>query len=348
VTSTNAHTIAGAQSGPGLTLVHPHILTSEFLLAYETGAFAGYCRTHCGLCRAFVMQLRTPVEFRSLKAFFPFIRIASVLEFPRTQENLPAWLRLAFQAGLELGHAHPEAADLLKARASLTAFKQLLDGIAPPANELEAAFAQLAESQWPHIDPLEMNQVYCETAVRAMRAGYLAATLAQTDPCLAGFSAELPRTTPGETDLVHRALCEACTFEWEAALIYRMEHPLLRLARQLHPHEPAKQERLLANIHGILIIRDERGGGSGRPPRPDPQRRSDRTRRIPRTPIGTDAPRTDPADAAPRTLTDRVCLSRSAPDCQRNLRIIHATCSICSHCGWGQPRLYVGNVTCKG
>lgn len=268
MTTTNAQTAAEQSAGTGFTLVHPHILTNEFLLAYETGAFAGYCRMQCGLCHAFVRRLKTPVEFRSLKYFFPFIRLASVLEFPRTQENLPEWLQFAFQAGLELGDAHPEAADeilpdhvLAKARSSLASFKKMLDDTAPQADEIGLAFAQLAERQWPQIDPLEMNQVYCETAVRAMRAGYFAATLALADPCLATFAEDLPRAPRDDTDLIQRALLDACRFEWDAALACRMEHPLLRIARQLHRHDAVRQERLLsiasASLHAASVYGED-------------------------------------------------------------------------------------------
>lgn len=261
MTNSNTHVFHTSRPGIDDALASPRFLTTEYLLAFETGDSEKFCRLHCGLCCAFVRRLKAPVEFRSLKYFFPFLRLASVLEFPRTQEHLPLWLQLAFQAGLELGDTHPEAADeilpdhvLERTRANLAAFMKLVDDRPPLAADLPDAFAHVAEVEWPHIDPLEMNQVYSESAVRALRSGYLAATLALTDPCLASFCAGLPRPTPDDTDLVHRAMRSACTFEWEAALIHRMEHPLLRLARQLHRHDASEQDRLLANVNGILLI----------------------------------------------------------------------------------------------
>jgi hypothetical protein len=242
-------------------LVPSQFLTNEFVLAHEIGSHVGFCRTQCRLCRGFVRRLKTPIEFQSLKALFPFLRLASVLEFPRMQENLSVWLQLAFQAGRELGRARPEAVDeilpdhvLGKGRVSL-ANLQRFAGEAPLTPEtLANAFDELVATQWSQINPVEMDQVYCETAIRTLRAGFMAATVARMDPSLCEFCDALPDVPLDDTDLVHRVLVDACVSEWEAELVYRMEHPLQRLARQLHRHDLPTQEKLRTRIDSLLSL----------------------------------------------------------------------------------------------
>ena len=262
VTKTNGQTSAGDPApAASPSLVPPQFLTNEFLMASELESHADFCRAHCRLCRAFVRRLKAPIEFQSLKPLFPFLRLASVLEFPRTQENLSIWIQLAFQAGRELGHAHPEAAEeilpdhvLARSRTSLANLERLIgdEGLLPWT--FASAFDQLVASQWPEINPVEVDQVYCETAIRALRAGFMSATLAHLDPSLNEFCEDLPRVPLADAALAHLALIDACVFEWETELVHRMEHPLLRLARQLHRHDIAAQEKLRARIDSILSL----------------------------------------------------------------------------------------------
>jgi hypothetical protein len=262
VTKTNGQTAAGDQT-PALShsLLPPQFLTNEFLMANELESHVDFCRANCRLCRAFVRRLKTPIEFHSLKPLFPFLRLASVLEFPRTQENLSIWIQLAFQAGRQLGQSHPEAVEeilpdhvLGRSRISLINLERLVgdDGLTPWT--FASAFDQLVANQWPEINPVEVDQVYCETAIRALRAGFMAATVAQIDPSLCEFCDDLPRVPLADVGLAHLALTEACVFEWETQLVYRMEHPLLRLARQLHRHDFPAQEKLRARIDSLLSL----------------------------------------------------------------------------------------------
>lgn len=262
VTNAIGQSAAGdPSSAPGKTSPPAHFLTHEYLLAHEISSHAAFCREQCRLCRAFVRRLGTPIEFQSLKSFFPFHRLASVIEFPRTHQNLSTWIQLAFQAGRELGQAQPGAAEkilpdhvLCKSRESLISVQRLAGDEALTADGLARVFDRLVDLQWPEINPVEIDQVYCETAIRALRAGFMAATVALVDPSLGTFCEDLPCIPLEDKDVAEHALIGACVFEWDADLPYRMEHPLLRLARQFHQHDLQAQEALRSRVESLLLL----------------------------------------------------------------------------------------------
>lgn len=234
-------------------------LTSEFRQATEARNYRAYCRLECGLCATFISRLQPAIEFTALKPFFPFIRLASVLEFPRTSENLSLWLELAFCGGFALGQAHPGAVDeilpdhaLRQARRSLYTLRNLTGPGTPDARKLGFAFSDLVARQWPRIGPDEIDQIFCDTAIRALRAGFMAATVADTDPCLIEFCGDLASAVVASQGLVRMALIEACTYEWQLNLGKRMEHPLLRCGRQLHRDDARAQLGLLRKLGAIL------------------------------------------------------------------------------------------------
>src|SRR6266566_768999 len=87
-------------------------VTREEETARSTDSSGPYWRLEDPLCRQFLTAGATEARHRAQPnlagPFFPFYRKASVLAFPRHEQSIPQWLRLAFFAGMAYGQRCPD------------------------------------------------------------------------------------------------------------------------------------------------------------------------------------------------------------------------------------------------
>lgn len=82
--------------------------TREQQLARRHNTFSPYLCLENGLCRAFLEEGASAIEFEGVKLLFPFVREAVLLQVPGEQRHLADWMYFAFLAGHELGFYRPD------------------------------------------------------------------------------------------------------------------------------------------------------------------------------------------------------------------------------------------------
>jgi hypothetical protein len=233
--------------------------TIEERRARKRGSAAPYFRTQDSLCNAFLHLATDPREFEGLKLLFPFVREAVLLGIPQTHELLASWMRGAFSAGHDLGRAHPELLeDVLSGQELCSAVRRV--GVVQKCSEescltwagLRRACEKVVASQWPNVPAESFQPVLLEAVTKSLRTGFAAATAAQSDPALCEFVWDIPeRIGSSIQDIVGRATISAPLRSFRIPLVERLEHPLLRLGRELYPSHPAERDLVL----GFLQVR---------------------------------------------------------------------------------------------
>jgi hypothetical protein len=123
---------------------------------------------------------------------------------------------------------------------------------------LQEACTRIVENQWTHVLEEQLETVLLEATVKSLRTGFAAGTVCRGDPVRCEFVWDMPeRIGEGIKDIVSRALVKAACDAIGKPVVALMEHPLLRLGRELYLREPIGcgtaleffRQRLLA--HGV-------------------------------------------------------------------------------------------------
>jgi len=237
---------------PASTKTIPAYATREQQLAQKHNTAAPYLRLEDGLCRAFLQSGASPCEFEGVKLLFPFIREAALLQLPRQQRHLTYWMFYAFIAGHDLGARHPELfSEVLPDYEVREAYRRL--GILQKLSESERgtgaalhyAFGRVVQDQWPNTPPEQLDAVHAESALRALRTGFAAATLARQDD----FYGEIPANARMQFGrILWRSLMGAPADAVGLTVFQQLEHPAVRVVSQLYPGRPTE----CATVQGFL------------------------------------------------------------------------------------------------
>ena len=234
--------------------------TAEEIESVERRSAAPYFRLNDSLCRRFLKLATDPREFEGLKLLFPFVREASVLQACRGREKLAAWMSLAFLAGHDLGRAHPDHVEDVLPGLEFRGALSRLDIIRNCSGEehltlpgLQRACDRIVDAQWADLAEDRLEDVLLEAVVKSSRAGFAAATVARGDPGRCEFVWDIPeRTGDGVSGIVRRSLVGAPLNAVGKPVAELLEHPLLRLARELYPAQPTERDTVLGFIRHQL------------------------------------------------------------------------------------------------
>jgi hypothetical protein len=235
-------------------------MTREERFARRHDSPAPYFRLQDSLCKAFLQQATNPREFEGLKLLFPFVRAKSVLQPGRAVEDFPVWMHLAFLAGHDLGRAYPE----------------LLEDVVPP-DELRDATHRVKMLQHHSDEPClspgglqracsiisaallkdepkeHVEAIWLRTILNTLRAGFAGGTIAQMDPTTSEFVGDLPpRIGTNMRNIVERVVIGAPLNAVSQPVMALLEHPLIRLARELYPAQPLECDAVLSFYHERL------------------------------------------------------------------------------------------------
>jgi len=224
------------------------------------GSAVPYFRLQDGLCRAFLELATDPREFEGLKLLFPFVRENVLLGIPQTHGLLASWMSAAFSAGHDLGRAHAEVLEEVLPGQELPAAVRRVAVIQKCSEErcltwagLRRACAKVVAAQWPDVPAGRLQPVLLEALVKSLRTGFAAATAAQCDPSLCEFVWNIPEQIGASIqDIVGRASILAPLNCFGMPLSRRLEHPLLRLARELYPNHPTERDLVLGFLQRRL------------------------------------------------------------------------------------------------
>src|SRR5437899_2413708 len=183
----NRFEISRADSNvPMLSKRGPRFATKEQVAARKHNTAAPYFRLIDPICKGFMQQATDPREFEGLKLLFPFVREMSLLRFEPTLEKLGVWMQLAFLAGHDLGHAHPERLEDVLPGPELGAAERRLGVLAQCAGEerltfdgLSRACARIAKTEGADTTQDELTSLIVVAVIKTLRVGYAAATTAQ-------------------------------------------------------------------------------------------------------------------------------------------------------------------------
>jgi hypothetical protein len=235
--------------------------TAEEIAAAEGNTVRPYLRLEDSLCRRFLQLATDPREFAGLRLLFPFVREASVLRAGRGRDKFAGWMTLAFLAGHDLGRAHPDhVEDVLpdlefRETMSRLAIIQRCSGEENlTLSGLRRACGRIVNEKWPDLAEHRLEDALLEAVVKSMRTGFAAATVARCDPVRCDFVCDIPERTGAEIkDIVGRALVGAPLNAVGRPVMELLEHPLLRLARDLHPSRPTERDTVLSYIRHRLF-----------------------------------------------------------------------------------------------
>jgi hypothetical protein len=219
-----------------------------------------YLRLDDCLCKEFLRMAVTPFPFEGLKRLFPFVREGSVLQVPRTRERFSLWVESAFYAGHDLGRAEPElladvlpGAELLAAERRVGIIQAHCEGRELNFDDLRDALQRIAESKLADLPDDCLEPVLLETVVKTLRAGVAAATVTQYDPTRCEFVSAIPeRISAKLKDVLGRAWVGAPLNALGKSVVELLEHPLLRMTRELYPTGPKECEAILRFLRGRL------------------------------------------------------------------------------------------------
>jgi hypothetical protein len=214
-----------------------------------------YLRLHDPLCAKALSIGQDPAHFPAAKAFFPFIREASVLQMPQTLEFLASWLCLAFHAGFLYGDNLPSQAEelldhngveLSEALRRVRVLRDLIEPHRPTPGNLWRAFQHICKKQWPAVPAEQFPEVLVPTSFSCFKAGLAAATVAKADPFLAEFvDAIAPPIEARRMPLSWRLMMLSPVFSHCKPPSQLVGHPLPRLAATYYPHAPREREVIL-------------------------------------------------------------------------------------------------------
>jgi hypothetical protein len=219
-----------------------------------------YFRLDDSICRRFLELAADPREFEGLALLFPFLREMSVLRFNRAKSKLPVWMQLSFMAGHDLGRENPECVEEVLPGLELREATRRVSVLQQCSGEdhltfcgLQRACSRIVEAQWGQVPEEKMEPVLLEAAVKSLRTGFAAGTVAQADPSRCEFVWDLPhRIGEGISDIVSRLLVGAPMIALGSPVVASLEHPLLRLARQYYPGKRMEPEVMLRFLRGQL------------------------------------------------------------------------------------------------
>lgn len=242
----------------------------KFMTQEEAAARAGrgaevYLWVDHPLCRSFLELGREAQHFTAVQVFFPFVREAALARLPLAQGHLADWLFFSFLAGWDMGGHHPELRDAILAGDEAEATRQRLETVRQLAGEVKLtaaglthAMKEVVAAKWPDVPDAEIVAVHAVGALKTMRAGFLAAVTREEGQSPEAVVGQIPpRCTELLRDVLWRALVGAPAAAFGRPLADRLEHPLLRLAREKYPAQPKErtaalellQERL--RRHGV-------------------------------------------------------------------------------------------------
>jgi hypothetical protein len=117
----------------------------------------------------------------------------------------------------------------------------------------------VVEAKWAEVPPDELESVILEATVKCMRAGYAAATTSRVDPSQTDWVGDMPdRTSQYIADIANRLVVDAPRNAVGKSVLELLEHPLLRLARELYPAQPIQCQIMLEFLRGQLRALDVR------------------------------------------------------------------------------------------
>ena len=220
-----------------------------------TGSLKPFWRLHDPMCAGFLQLGCDPTHFLAVKAFFPFIREASVLHLPRTFDLMPSWLGLAFHAGFSFGANLPAETENIfeengversEALRRLDLLRRKFGGHPATPINLHEVFQMICEEQWRRTPREQFLRVLTTASFNVFKAGLAAATIAQADPLLAEFvePITLPLAAP------------SMALDWKVLMLSPRQahgvptwqilgHPLIRLARTYYWDTPRERDLIM-------------------------------------------------------------------------------------------------------
>jgi len=242
--------------------------TKEAQAALKHNSVLPYFRLDDPFCRRFLELASVPGEFEGLKLLFPFVREMSLLRFSRTKSKVAVWMQLAFMAGHDLGRGIPEGVEDVLPGFELREAVRRVGVLQQCSGEehltfagLQRAYARIVEAQWAKVPDENLQEVLLEAVVKSLRTGFAAGTVCHADPLRCEFVWDIPeRIGPGITDIVSRALVGACREAVGQPVVRLLEHPLVRLARELYPAQASERDsvlKFLSNRLGALGAKSE-------------------------------------------------------------------------------------------
>jgi hypothetical protein len=237
-------------------MVSSGYLTREQQLARQHNTCAPYLGLENGLCRAFLEAGASASDFEGVKLLFPFVREAVLMQLPREQKQLDDWMYFAFFAGYDLGIRRPDLLsevlpdhELHKCRSRLLLLQRYAESERPNGRALHRAFVRVIEEKWPNTPSEQLNAVFAESSLKSLRAGFGAATIGQLEPELCDFYGDLPPEIRTKFQgILSQSWLGAATDSVGLTVLERLEHPVLRLVRQLYPAQPTE----CATVQGFL------------------------------------------------------------------------------------------------
>ena len=221
-------------------------VTREQQMALKQNNPLPYFRLEDSPCRRFLEAAENPREFEGLKLLFPFVRELSVLRVYGEVSTVAARMHLAFMAGHDLGRGHPELLEEVLPGRELAATRMRVGIIKELSGEdnlgnqgLRRACETIAREKWADVPAAQAEDVLLEATVKTLRAGFAAATVSQGDPEHCEFVWDLPpRLGDCMRDIVSRLVVGAPLNAVGKPVTALLEHPLLRMARELYPAQP--------------------------------------------------------------------------------------------------------------
>ena len=234
----------------------PGYITREQQLARKHNTCAPYLGLENGLCREFLKAGASATDFEGVKLLFPFVREAVLIQVPREQSCLDDWMYFAFFCGYDLGTRRPDlmpevlpAHELPKCRSRLLLLQRHAGTERANGRSLNHAFLGVIKQYWPDLPSGRLDAVFAESALKTLRAGFGAATLAQLEPELCDFYGELPADIrPKFQGILWQSWIGAATDSVGLTVLEQLEHPVLRLARTLYPAQPTE----CATVQGFI------------------------------------------------------------------------------------------------
>ena len=111
------------------------------------------------------------------------------------------------------------------------------------------AFGRVIQEKWPNSPPERLDSVHAEAALKSLRAGFGAATIAQLDPELCDFYGVFPPDTRTKFQgILWQGWVGVAADSVGLTVVERLEHPLLRLSRHQYPAKPTE----CATVQGFL------------------------------------------------------------------------------------------------
>jgi hypothetical protein len=163
-------------------------------------------------------------------------------------------MHLAFLAGHDLGRAHPELLEDVvppdEMRDATHRIKMLQHHSEEPAlspGGLQRACLGIAAALLKDEPEERAETIWLQTIVNTLRAGFAGGTIAQMDPTTSEFVGDLPpRIGTNMRNIVERVVIGAPLNAVGQPVMALLEHPLIRLARELYPAQPLECDAVLA------------------------------------------------------------------------------------------------------